>query len=286
MDSKVYKITGFADEIDSDFEKQIKVLHECNISFMELRSAYGKNISEYTLEEARQLKKILDRESIRVSAIGSPIGKIGITEDFEAHFQLFCHVVALAKLFQTKYIRLFSFYIPKGEKAENYKEMVFDRMNRMISYARKENVVLLHENEKGIYGDIADRCRELMERFYGDHFKQIFDFANFVQCGQEVFVAFEILKPYIAYIHIKDASMDTHQVVPAGMGDGHLAEILGQLKAENYDGFYSMEPHLAEFAGLRSLEREGEKSILGDELTDGELGFVTAYQAFLKIIER
>lgn len=282
----MYKITGFADEIDSDFEKQIKVLHECNISFMELRSAYGKNISEYTLEEARQLKKILDRESIRVSAIGSPIGKIGITEDFEAHFQLFCHVVALAKLFQTKYIRLFSFYIPKGEKAENYKEMVFDRMNRMISYARKENVVLLHENEKGIYGDIADRCRELMERFYGDHFKQIFDFANFVQCGQEVFVAFEILKPYIAYIHIKDASMDTHQVVPAGMGDGHLAEILGQLKAENYDGFYSMEPHLAEFAGLRSLEREGEKSILGDELTDGELGFVTAYQAFLKIIER
>lgn len=282
----MYKITGFADEIDSDFEKQIKVLHECNISFMELRSAYGKNISEYTLEEARQLKKILDRESIRVSAIGSPIGKIGITEDFEAHFQLFCHVVALAKLFQTKYIRLFSFYIPKGEKAENYKEMVFDRMNRMISYARKENVVLLHENEKGIYGDIADRCRELMERFYGDHFKQIFDFANFVQCGQEVFVAFEILKPYIAYIHIKDASMDTHQVVPAGMGDGHLAEILGQLKAENYDGFYSMEPHLAEFAGLRSLEREGEKSILGDKLTDGELGFVTAYQAFLKIIER
>jgi sugar phosphate isomerase/epimerase len=125
-----------------------------------------------------------------------------------------------------------------------------------------------------------------MERFYGDHFKQIFDFANFVQCGQEVFVAFEILKPYIAYIHIKDASMDTHQVVPAGMGDGHLAEILGQLKAENYDGFYSMEPHLAEFAGLRSLEREGEKSILGDKLTDGELGFVTAYQAFLKIIER
>lgn len=80
--------------------------------------------------------------------------------------------------------------------------------------------------------------------------------------------------------------MDTHQVVPAGMGDGHLAEILGQLKAENYDGFYSMEPHLAEFAGLRSLEREGEKSILGDKLTDGELGFVTAYQAFLKIIER
>ena len=285
MDDKMYKVTGFADEIDSDFEKQIKVLHECNISYMELRSAYGKNISEYTLEEARHLKEILDRENIKVSAIGSPIGKISITDDFEAHFQLFCHVVALAKLFETKYIRLFSFYIPKGEKEGAYKEMVFDRMKRMISYAEQENVILLHENEKGIYGDIASRCKELMESFYGDHFKLIFDFANFVQCGQETLSAYEVLKPYIAYIHIKDASMDTHQVVPAGMGDGHLPEILGQLKAEKYDGFYSIEPHLAEFVGLRSLEREGEKSKIGEDLTDGKISFIVAYRAFLKIME-
>jgi predicted dehydrogenase/sugar phosphate isomerase/epimerase len=283
MFEKEMMLSGFADEIDADFIKQMEVLQECNISYMELRSAYGKNISEYSLEEAQKLKEMLDLEKIKVSSIGSPIGKINIVDDFEDHFKLFCHVVTLAKLFETNFIRIFSFYIPEGKIAENYKEAVFERMKRMISYAKEQGVTLLHENEKGIYGDISLRCKELMEELYCEHFKQVFDFANFVQCGQDVFEAFQALKPYIAYIHIKDAKKDTHMVVPAGLGDGNVVDIIRLLEAEKYEGFYSLEPHLVDFIGLQQLERENDKTMVRTDSESGRNAFITAYHAFMKI---
>ncbi len=284
FDKKI-KLSGFADEIDDDFETQIKVLQECHISHMELRSAYGKNISEYTLDEAKELKDKLDREKIKVSAIGSPIGKISVKDDFEEHFKLFTHVVSLAKLLDTNYIRIFSFFTPEGEIAETYKKIVFERLARMISYAKEQGVVLLHENEKEIYGDTICRCKELMEAFYCDNFKATFDFANFIQCDQDPKEAFQSLRPYIAYIHIKDAFKDSHKVVPAGLGDGHIADIVSMLITEKYDGFYSLEPHLMEFGGLKQLERENNKTTMGTDMTDGKSAFLTAYKSFKEILE-
>lgn len=283
---KSEKLSGFADEIDADFDKQIEVLHECNISYMELRSAYGKNISEYTLEEAKELKAKLDREKIKVSSIGSPIGKVNISDDFEEHFKLFRHVVDLAKLFDTEFIRIFSFYIPKDNIAENYKMLVIERLRRMIYYAKDHGITLLHENEKGIYGDTFTRCKEIMDALYCENFKAIFDFANFVQCNQNTLEAFKILRPFIAYIHIKDAKKDSHLVVPAGLGDGHIADIVRILNNEQYDGFYSIEPHLMEFVGLKALEKEDEKSNISGEISDGRSAFITAYRAFVELLPK
>ena len=281
---KAIKLSGFADEIDADFDVQINVLHECNIGYMELRSAYGKNISEYSLEEAKELKVKLDRDKIKVSAIGSPIGKISVKDDFEEHYQLFTHVVALAKLLETKYIRMFSFYIPEGEIAESYKKIVFKRISRMVAFAKEQEVVLLLENEKGIYGDNICRSLELMEAFYCDNFKQTFDFANFIQCNQDAMEAFQTLRPYIEYIHVKDAYKNSHQVVPAGLGDGRIAEIVSILKTEKYEGFYSLEPHLSEFGGLQQLERENNKTNIGMDMKNGRNAFMTAYKAFGEIV--
>ena len=136
---------------------------------------------------------------------------------------------------------------------DRYKEEVFSRMKRMVDYAVEQDVVLLHENEKEIYGDIASRCLELMEAFYGDHFKGVFDFANFVQCGQDTLEAYEMLKPYIFYIHIKDALQEDGEVVLPGDGDGNVKEILSMLDSTGYKGFLSLEPHLVSFDGLDKL---------------------------------
>jgi len=281
---KKQKLSGFADEIDPDFDKQIEVLQECNMSYMELRAAYGRSISSYSLEEAKALKEKLDLAGIKVSAIGSPIGKIGIKEDFEAHYELFCHVVELAKLFETKYIRVFSFFMPEGEIAENYKIIVLEQLKRMIAFAKENGVVLLHENEKEIYGDTIVRCKELMEALSCEHFMMTFDFANFIQCGQNPWEAFVALKPYIAYVHIKDARMDNHMVVPAGLGDGRIRDIVMVLEAEKYEGFYSLEPHLSEFTGLKDLEGNN-KTLIGNTMNDGRSAFITAYKAYETIIK-
>lgn len=274
-------ITGFADEIHRDIEVQVKLLQELEISYLELRSAYGKNIASFTLAEAKKLKKYLSNHQIKVSAIGSPIGKIQITDDFESHFETYKQVVEIAKIMETPYIRMFSFFIPEGENPENYKDEVFTRMARFVDYAAKQNVVLLHENEKDIYGEMAAQCLSLFKRFYGDHFKCTFDFANFVQCKQDTLEAYEMLKPYIEYIHIKDALLANGKVTPAGEGDGNVKEILQKLENSGYSGFLSLEPHLVEFAALKSLERNATKR----EQTDGEAAYIIAYQALKNLLK-
>ena len=280
-------LSGFADEIDTDIQKQIELLKELGQAYIELRSANGKNVAEYTTEEAIELKKVLEEADIKISAIGSPIGKINIKDDFAPHFEQYKHVVELAKIFNTPYIRMFSFYMPEGEVPEDYQEEVMKRMKQFVDYAIDQNIVLLHENEKGIYGDTGKRCLDLMKAFYGPHFQCTFDFANFVQCKENTLECYELLKPYITYIHVKDALLKDASVVPAGQGDGHVAEILGKLDAAGYEGFLSLEPHLFDFAGLKDLEEKStEKTTHENKLSSGALAYKTAFDALKKIREK
>lgn len=275
-------LTGFADEIHQDIEIQINLLKTLGQNYLELRSANNKGVAEYTTEEAVKLNEYLKGQGIKVSAIGSPIGKISINDNFAAHFETFKHVVDLSKIFDTKYIRMFSFYMPQNEKPEIHKEEVFARIGQMVDYAKERDVILLHENEKGIFGDNATRCANLMERFYGDHFKCIFDFANFVQCRQDTLEAFKILKSYIEYIHVKDAKMENGEVVPPGFGDGHLKEILQELDQNGYHGFLSLEPHLSNFDGLKNLEKNPSER----KLSDGEAAYQLAFNEFKKVLNK
>ena len=283
MDRKILTkcpVSCFADEIDVSVDKQIALLQELGIGWIEFRSGDGKGVADYTEKEAEMLMSRLSANGIRISAVGSPIGKIDITQDFEPHFETYRHIVELAGILDTSFIRMFSFFMPEGEEPDKFRDEVMRRMDRMVEYAAGRNVVLLHENEKGIYGDNAARCLDLMKLFYGDHFRCTFDFANFVQCGQDTLEAHEMLRPYISYIHVKDAMRESGDVVPAGTGDGNVAEILNRLDEEGYAGFLSLEPHLADFAGLKSLEKEVKER----GRTDGEEAFCTAYRALEKLL--
>ena len=212
-------ITGFADELAEGLDEQIEGFKNIGLSYIEIRGVSGKGITEYSLEDVKRMKKQLDKNGMKISAIGSPIGKIQITDPFEPHFELFKHTVEIAKIMETPYIRMFSFYIPEGKEADLFAEEVVKRLECMIKYAEEKDIVLLHENEKGIYGDNACRCDMLMEKFYGKNFRAVFDFANFVQCGQDTWEAFQMLEQYIEYIHVKDAMKKDRHVVPVGYGD-------------------------------------------------------------------
>ena len=275
-------ISGFADEIDPNLDKQIEVIKRLGITHIEMRGVNGKGLVEYSLDEARNIKKILDANGIRLSAIGSPIGKIKITDAFEEHFELFKHTVEIAKIMETPYIRMFSFFMPENKEVEAYRDEVFNRLHCFIAYAKEQGVILLHENEKEIYGDVAIRCKEIMETFYGDNFKAVFDFANFVQCGQDTLKAYEMLKSYIAYIHIKDAYAKDGTVVPAGKGDGNVKTILANLLNEGYTGVLSLEPHLIDFSGFANLE-QGEKQ--EKQKITGEEAYEVAYNALTGILK-
>lgn len=261
-------LSGFADEINPMLDVQLKVMNELNIGHIEVRGIDGKNISKYTPDEIKEIKKKFDAANIKVSSIGSPIGKIQITDSMDDHIEEFKNIIEIAKIMETKYIRLFSFYMPKDEDPKKYRDEVLKRMNMFIDTAKGSGLILLHENEKGIYGDVADRCLDILESIGSDSLRAVFDPANFIQCHEETYPrAFDMLKDHIEYMHIKDA-LENGEVVPAGMGEGKVKEILKSLKDRDYKGFLSLEPHLTNFVGLASLEEGKEKQEISTNTED------------------
>ncbi|WP_274652132.1 sugar phosphate isomerase/epimerase family protein [Paenibacillus humicola] len=250
-------LTGFADEISPDLEEQLNVLESENIRYLELRGVWGKNILELTEEETAKVKGRLEERGFGVSSIGSPIGKIKITDDFEPHFEKAKHAVRLAAFFRAPFVRIFSFYIPGGEH-EKYREEVLTRMKRLAQLAEREGVVMVHENESHIYGDTGERCLDILRTVSSPYLRAAFDPANFVQCRVEpVSGAYPLICDYISYFHVKDAVMGNGSVVPSGEGDGQLRQLLEHLKRKRFSGFMSLEPHLWEKGkseGLRNPE--------------------------------
>ena len=286
-----FTLTGFADEIAGDLTSQIDGLQKLDIHFMEMRGVDGDNLIFHPDDKVTEIRKRLDDAGISLSALGSPLGKIEIEEPFEKHFEDFKRAVEIAHQMDTRNIRMFSFYMPDEggalttENKAAFRGQVFERIGKFVDYASQNDVVLLHENEKGIYGDQARECRELMDTFAGDHFKAIFDFANFVQVGQETLEAYDLLKDFVVYVHVKDALKEDGRVVPAGYGDGNVAAILKKLKGKGYEGFLSLEPHLFHFTGFAGLERGNAvmKEPAGKELNGFE-AFSLAHESLLKIL--
>lgn len=274
-------LSGFSDEIAPELDLQLAAIREWGLSHIELRAADGVNVSDFSTEKVKEVKNKLAGAGVSVSSIGSPIGKIGIEEDFAPHLEKLKRTLEIQKELGAPYLRMFSFYIPQGRAPEDFREEVLDRMGRMVEEAAAWDSVLLHENEKGIYGDSAPRCKELLEAFYGPHFKAVFDFANFVQVGQQTLPAYELLKPYVEYVHVKDAQWGTGAVVPAGQGDGHVKEILTDLTGGGWKGFLSLEPHLTDFAGLAALEQDPQKR--GSAL-DGKSAWKLALDSLQEIL--
>ena len=275
-------LSGISDEIAPELDLQLAALQEWGVTHLELRAADGVNVSDFTPEKVREVKAKLEAAGISVSSIGSPLGKIGIQEDFAPHLDKLKRTLEIQKELGAPYVRMFSFYIPQDQNPADFREEVLDRLGRMVEEAKAWDSVLLHENEKDIYGDNASRCKELMDAFYGPHFQAVFDFANFVQVGQETLPAYELLKPYVTYVHVKDAQWGTGTVVPAGQGDGHVGEILADLIGGGWKGFLSLEPHLTDFAGLAALEQDPQKR--GSAL-DGKAAWKLALDALHTILE-
>ena len=280
---KHIQITGFSDEINPAIDQQFKLLNELGISYFDPRGVDGTNISDLSDKQVNVLLQKMEKANIKVACLGSPIGKIEITDPIEPHLKKLKRTIEIAKKLGTKYIRIFSFFMPKGEDPANYRDEVMKRMQMMVDVAEKEGVVLLHENEKGIYGDIASRCKDIFETIKSPALSGVFDPANFIQCGQKVYPeAIEMLKPFITYMHIKDCDAEGN-IVPAGMGLGQIDKVLETILADGYEGFACLEPHLGKFEGLAALEQDD--TMLKLEASDGEK-FVLAYNSLKKILDK
>ncbi len=249
-------IYAFADEASGQIDKQIAAMQRNGLNGLEIRGVDGQNIADISVEKAREVRRKLDDAGLTVWSMGSPIGKIGIESDgFAAHLDKLRHVLALADVLGARNVRMFSFFVPEGKAAE-YRGQVLDQMGQMLDVAQGSGIALCHENEKGIYGDMADRCHELLTTF--PELAGVFDPANFIQCGQDTLEAWALLKNRIKYLHIKDA-LPNGKVVPAGKGIGHVKHILADFRSCGGTAV-SIEPHLSVFDGLKDLEQAGNRT--------------------------
>lgn len=274
------KIYAFADEASGQMDGQIAAMRRNGLDGLEIRNVDGQNIADISLDKAREVRRKLDDAGLTVWSMGSPIGKISIeTEDFAAHLEKLRHVIELAEVLGAGNLRMFSFYVPEERKAE-FRGKVMDWTGRMLETARGSSVALCHENEKGIYGDNAERCRDLLDTFPG--MEGIFDPANFVQCGQDTLEAWKLLGNRIRYLHIKDA-MEDGRVVPSGCGTGHVAEILRDFRARGGQAV-TVEPHLSVFDGLKDLEQGEKKTRIDYRYASSDEAFDTACDALKKLL--
>jgi len=242
------KLSAFADEVTDNFLEQVKYLAGESVGYIEPRFINKKNIMDLTKDELNEAKKMFQDHGLKVSAIGSPIGKVKLDEPFEPHLDKFKHAVELAMFFETPYIRMFSYYAPEGKNIDDYRDEVMERMAAKVEVLKDVDVTMVHENEANIYGHTAENCVDLIETINSPKLRLVYDPANFVwgeKITNNVETCWPVMKPYVVHIHIKDWKLGAKDVgsIP-GEGDGQIKELLAELAAINYDGCLTMEPHL------------------------------------------
>ena len=270
------KLCAFADEYDKKLDEQIKGLVSNDIRLIELRNIDGKNVADITDEEGLRCYEKLKEAGVGVWSLGSPLGKVDIDCDFddykEKKVRRLCRI---AQLVHTDKIRIFSFF-----NAYEKREKVLAYLNETVKIASEYGVTLYHENEKEIYGDTLCRVLDIYDNVKG--IKLVYDPANFIQCGQNSTDTINALFDKTAYFHVKDVIAKTQQIVPAGMGDGNIKEIVRRINPEN-DTVLTIEPHLAVFDGYASIDStEMKNKYAFNNNRDAFNAAVSAIKAVLK----
>jgi sugar phosphate isomerase/epimerase len=267
-----WKLSGFGDEIDADPTVQVAVLQALGANYIEVRSAWDTNIVEMSEAQLADLAALFTAKGIRVSAIASPIGKVDVGLPVEHEVERLGRAISAAETLGSSYVRIFSFHYGSRD-VETVRGDVMTRMRALAKTAEEAGVILLHENEKDIFGDIPSRVLDIIETVNSPALRVAWDAANFVQVGVRPFDdAYPLLRPHLEYLQVKDALFADSTVRPAGEGDGQLQPTINALRDSGYSGFASLEPHLTGAFGLGGFS--------------GPAAFGVAARAFARVVEK
>lgn len=248
-----FVLSAFADEAGTTLDEQIAALLRNDIGYIEPRNINGKPILTLTDEELIQVKSELDKNGIKVNSLGSPIGKYPIKEPFDKHLVDFKRALEVCKALGTDKMRMFSFFTDQSE-LDTYRDEVLARLNEMCKIAKEHGITLCHENESEIYGQNPKEMLDIMNNVHG--IKGIFDAANYRMNNCDVLAGIEATLVNLAYLHIKDAIYDSQLIVPAGDGEGKIAEILDIVNSSTDEVVYlTLEPHLFLFDAYKGIDK-------------------------------
>ncbi len=216
-----------------------------------------KNVMDLTKSEIQKVRRLEDRYGLNVASIASPIGKVKLVDQpdgtknkfvpFKKYLQKdVAKACERAHAFETKLIRGFSFYPPKGESPEDFLEQAVDQIGQIAECCHRSDLTFGLEVEANLVGQNGILLAEIHRRVNHPALVLVFDAANLLVQGfstREVFSQWEAMKPGLGWVHIKDyrnvkASMRGQHVnedmlahfVPADRGAGGHVKILKDLK--------------------------------------------------------
>ena len=247
-----FVLSAFADEAGNSLDEQIAALRGNGIRYIEPRNIDGKGILDHTEESLASIKERLDAAGIKVGSLGSPIGKYDITADFESYLVTFEKALCACEILGTKKMRMFSFFVEQDKLAE-HRDEVIRRLQIMVDLATERGITLCHENESRIYGQMPAEVNDLMDNVKG--LKAIFDPANYRMNDGDVMAGIEATLKNFAYLHIKDAVYQTQTILPAGEGEGRIADVINIVNGKvEGEVMLTLEPHLAIFSAYASID--------------------------------
>jgi len=280
--SKKFIISAFADEAYRDIEKQLPFLQKLGIKYFEPRYVQGSYaITDVSLIKAKRIKEQMDEYDIKASCIGAWLGKISVEAPMEPHIELLKHSIEIAHILDTKRLRTFSFYLPEGETPEKWRGVVMERLAQMAEIAEKEGVVLMHENEHRIYGESPENCVDIFKTINSPALSGTFDPANYIYFNYDPYRAYELVKDYTTYFHMKDAVPQV-EMRPVGYGDGRVAEVLSSVPDREEPYFLTIEPHIGDFQGI---EEHVNDEMMAEYPERIPRLFVIAYNALVELLK-
>lgn len=252
-----WKLSAFTDEAGASCEEQIAAAQSNGLRRLDLRGMDGHNCTTMPLDHARGVAEKLKAANLEVGMFGSPIGKIDIAESVSTDVEKLEHLAALSPILGCNAVRIFSYYNKENRPHDFWQLESLSRLSLLQKHARELGLVLYHENERHIFGDLCADVLEIANLRDGKSFKLIFDFDNYNQSGEDVWENWQKLHDKTDAIHLKD-STSANEHVPAGQGNGRVREILTDALSRGWNGPVIVEPHLSHSGAVAATGPSGQ----------------------------
>jgi sugar phosphate isomerase/epimerase len=282
-------LSGFADESANNKQAELQFaafaalgLRYYSIRFIDVGNGI-KNVMALDDDEIGRVIKLQDEYGLRVSSIGSPIGKVKLRDVDDGTSNRFVpfdeylrgEVVTAcdrAEAFGAKLLRGFSFYHPKGTRPEDHVDQVAEQLGQIAEVCDARGLTFGLEVEANLVGQTGDLLAALHQRVNHPAMLTIFDAANIVTQGfsaDQTYAQYLQMKAGLGWLHIKDYhdpnprgrvehvdEASLQNFVPADVGDsgheailrdlaGFLPDLDAKMRARGVEGvFLDLEPHV------------------------------------------
>ncbi|HVC33277.1 MAG TPA: sugar phosphate isomerase/epimerase family protein [Chloroflexota bacterium] len=251
------KASVFTDEISQDFEEAVRTAADAGLTFVDLRNAWNRSCAELKRDDWQKLAEIMQRHGVRLGAIQSPFGKCDLAEDdYQRHLAFLPNLIEQAHFFGTDVIRIFPFW--QSDHANTklrpnlapLLEEIVTKLRRATRLAEREGVYLALEPEHSTFGGSPTEIRTIVDAVDSPALRVSWDVSNGWLPDEPIFPdGYARVKGLVVNVHVKDRAFPPDEEdgrhAPTLLGAGLVPwpRVIQTLKADGYDGVYTIETH-------------------------------------------